>query len=204
MTKTLNIKTLIRDLHLYTGLFICPFVLIFAFSTILLNHTWKPWSKKTKEPTVTVPMAASLPDSLTKLEKVEWIRDQIGISGEASNLFHNGNMINTQITRPGEQYLVWADVEAGTANVTKVSEGFWDRLIYLHKTPGPHLAGFRGNWVFVQIWRALGDLTVALLLFSTASGIYLWLLIRAQRRAGLLLLGGGAATFILLITLLTA
>ena len=29
-----------RQLHLYGGLFVCPFLLIFAISTIRLNHGW--------------------------------------------------------------------------------------------------------------------------------------------------------------------
>ena len=31
-----------RQLHLYLGLFICPFILLFAVSTIFLNHRWGP------------------------------------------------------------------------------------------------------------------------------------------------------------------
>ena len=30
-----------RQLHLYGGLFLCPFLLIFAISTIRLNHGWQ-------------------------------------------------------------------------------------------------------------------------------------------------------------------
>src|SRR5215471_15579613 len=33
---------LIRDLHLYLGLFISPFVLVFAISVFFLVHSWLP------------------------------------------------------------------------------------------------------------------------------------------------------------------
>ncbi len=29
-----------RDIHLYVGLFASPYVIVFALSTILLNHNW--------------------------------------------------------------------------------------------------------------------------------------------------------------------
>jgi len=38
---------LIRQLHLYGGLFICPLSLIFAISTIRLNHGWQRPPDKT-------------------------------------------------------------------------------------------------------------------------------------------------------------
>lgn len=65
----------------------------------------------------------------------------------------------------------------------------------LHKSPGPHLADMRMNWVYMRIWRWLADATVYLLLFVSASGIYLWHVIRAERRAGLVLLAAGAISF---------
>ena len=33
---------IIRDLHLYAGLFISPFVLVFAISVFYLVHAWVP------------------------------------------------------------------------------------------------------------------------------------------------------------------
>jgi uncharacterized iron-regulated membrane protein len=33
---------LIRDLHLYFGLFISPFVLVFSVSVFFLVHSWMP------------------------------------------------------------------------------------------------------------------------------------------------------------------
>lgn len=32
-----------RNLHLYVGLFLSPFVLVYAASAVLLNHAYLPW-----------------------------------------------------------------------------------------------------------------------------------------------------------------
>lgn len=193
-----------RDLHLYTGLFISPFVLVFAVSTILLNHTFKPWEAQSPAQVRTVRFPAGLPEGLEPLDRAKWIARQAGVVGEIEGIRESGGVIEVPVARPGERFSIRADLAVGTGQVEARRAGLWDRLIYLHRTPGPHLAGFRGNWAFTRIWRALVDGTVALLLFSSASGIYLWLLVRAQRRTGLALLGAGGLTFALLVMALTS
>lgn len=202
--RSSSLRTWIRNLHLYTGLLISPFVLVFAVSTILLNHTWQPWDTEAVVEVRTVPINTSIPAELERLGKALWLAEQAGVVGEIESIRESGDVVTIPVARPGLRITITANLAAGTARIESRSTAFWDRLIYLHKTPGPHLAGFRGNWVFVRIWRGLVDGTVALLLFSTASGIYLWLLIKAQRRTGLALLGAGALTFVLLVSALTA
>ena len=72
-------------------------------------------------------------------------------------------------------------------------------MVYLHKKPGPHNVALRGNWAFMRFWAWLADAAVYLLLFSTASGVYLWTVLRAERRTGLLFLGGGVLSFVLVV-----
>ena len=65
----------------------------------------------------------------------------------------------------------------------------------LHKSPGPHLADIRMNWIVMRVWSWFADATVYLLLFISVSGIYLWAVLRSERRIGLAMLGAGAVTF---------
>ena len=37
-----RLYTITRDLHLYFGLFIAPFVLVFCISVFFLLHAWSP------------------------------------------------------------------------------------------------------------------------------------------------------------------
>lgn len=151
-----------------------------------------------------MPFREVVPEGLDRLERAQWIAGQVGVDGEVANIWEEDDRITIPMTRPGERLTIRVDLAAGSAVIEHRSTTLWDRLIYLHKTPGPHLAGFRGNWVFTRLWRGLVDGTVALLLFSSASGVYLWLLARAQRRAGLALLGAGGCSFVLLLLALTA
>ena len=75
-----------RDLHLYLGMFISPFVLVFSLSVILLVHGWVP--AVTPEPAVRTITSLSLPAGLERLagrDLVNALRpvlDEIGVKGE--------------------------------------------------------------------------------------------------------------------------
>jgi hypothetical protein len=68
-------------------------------------------------------------------------------------------------------------------------------LVYLHKSPGQHNANIRGNWIFTRLWRILVDSVVYVLLFLTTGGVYLWAVIKAERKTGLICLGAGMVCF---------
>jgi hypothetical protein len=91
------------------------------------------------------------------------------------------------------------DLSSGVTEIARRKTGSWDAMVYMHKMPGPHNVAVRGNWVFTRIWAWLADATVYLLLFVTASGISLWLTLRAERKAGLLVLGTGALSFFVIV-----
>ncbi len=46
----------------------------------------------------------------------------------------------------------------------------------------------------------LVDTTVYLLLFITISGVYMWAVIKAERKIGLVLLGAGSLSFVLIVS----
>jgi hypothetical protein len=68
-------------------------------------------------------------------------------------------------------------------------------MVVLHKLPGPHLSAIRMNWFMIRAWRWFADATAYLLLFISVSGIYLWIVLRAERRTGLILIAMGAFSF---------
>ena len=87
------------------------------------------------------------------------------------------------------------DLAARTAAISQRDTGLGDALVALHKSPGPHLVDIRMNWLPMSVWQWLADVTVYLLLFISISGVYLWAVLRAERRIGLALIGAGAVSF---------
>jgi hypothetical protein len=192
-----------RDLHLYVGLFISPFVLVFSISVFFLNHAWNPDPKPVVDAgevraKITIPRGFERTEGREQIEIAKPILSELGVSGEIDRISRlpKKKLWKIGVMTPGRQAAIHVDVDTGQATVERTQTGFWDAMIYLHKSPGPHNAALRGNWVFTKIWKFLADSVTFLLLFISISGIYLWAVIRSERRAGWILLGAGLVSFV--------
>jgi hypothetical protein len=191
----------IRDLHLYLGLFISPFVVLFALSVFFLVHAWAPpGAQPDVSPAIQHAEIPAALDQSTGREQIAIARpllDRLGVQGEVSFIrrIPKEHLISIHVAIPGRETTVDLNTEAHTAAISRNRTGLVDAIIYLHKMPGPHNAAIRGNSFFMNAWRWLADVTVYLVLFLTISGVYLWAVLRAERRIGLILLSAGAISF---------
>jgi len=190
-----------RDLHLYLGLFISPFVLVFSLSVILLVHGGVPAASP--EPTVRTVTGLSLPEGLERLAGRDLINalrpvlDAIGVKGEVDfvRAIPTEHRLVMPVRLPGRETSVSINLEDRSANITTRSDGWRGALVYLHKMPGQHNANIRVNSIFMRLWKWSADATVYLILFLTVSGVYLWIALHAERRIGLGLIAAGAFSF---------
>lgn len=194
----------LRDLHLYFGLFVSPFVLLFSASVFYLNHG--KLISGADQPAETY-RDLTIPDGFDRLkgreavERAKAILPQVNASGEIGFLRYvaKDRHLIFPVSKAGTEATVDVDLDARTATVKRRSMGLWESVSYLHKMPGPHNVAIRGNWVGTNAWRVLADATIYLVLFISLSGLYLWWAIKAERRIGLALLGAGAVTLFGLI-----
>jgi len=187
---------------MYAGLFVSPFILAYAVSVVLLNHAWEPESRVTA--VRTAPVSVVMMDDGLELAKA--IRAELGLSGEIGYVNRNEReqTVFFPIEMPGEKTTVRVDLKTRTAQLETTRLGVGDALNFAHRMPGPHNVAIRGNWLFMNAWSWLADGTVYLLLFVTTSGVFLWAVVRADRRAGLVMLGLGVASFTFLLLGLVA
>jgi hypothetical protein len=194
----------LRDLHLYFGLFVGPFVLLFAVSVFYLNHAKL---RPDASPPVERFEHLQIPDGFDRLkgreavERARAILPQVGVSGEIGFLRYvaTDRHLIFPVSTARIESTVDVDLDARSAAVTRRRLPLWESLAYLHKMPGPHNVAIRGNWMGITVWRWLADATIYLLLFISTSGIYLWWTIKAERKIGLALLTAGVGTFFGLI-----
>jgi hypothetical protein len=190
-----------RDLHLYAGLFVSPFVLVYAVSAILLNHAYLPWGGQDARPAETRTVRVAVTDAEDGLAVARQVRAQVGVRGEIGFVSRRpgSTRLSFPIETPGQSTRIRVDLATGMATLEQKDSGVWDATIWLHKMPGPHNVKIRGNWVFTRLWGWLADGTVYLLLLLSATGIYLWTVLKAERRTGLLFLGAGVLSFVAII-----
>jgi hypothetical protein len=194
----------IRDLHLYAGLFISPFVLVFAVSVFFLVHAWLPGASTSQPGALRTVSELPLPSNLEQLsgrERIDALKPVLaraGVHGEVSWIQHlaREKRLVVPVFVPGRLTTVTIDIPQRQASVKEQSTGLANALVELHKSPGPHLVGMRNNSGWMRAWFWLADTTVYLVMFVTVSGVYLWALLRSQRKAGLVLLVSGALSLV--------
>jgi len=192
---------LTRDLHLYFGLFISPFVLLFAVSVLFLVHAWAPGIPpetiaRTVEH-VALPESAYTSNGGEQVRAIRPVLANLGVSGEVTFVRRDPRerRLIVPVVIPGRETTVELNFETHAAVIRERHTGTWDALVHLHRMPGPHNANIRGNSLYIRLWRWLADATVYLIVFISISGIYLWAVLRAERRIGLILIAAGAFSF---------
>lgn len=190
----------IQDFHNYVGLFISPFIFVFAVSVLVLNHSHS--NKATGKITQKNVKLESIPYDTSDLAIGKAITRRLGITGEIDYVFKGDHNFAIQVGRPGEQTNIKVDTQTDSVFIRQEENGVLQGTVYLHKMPGPHMAQFRKNTVFMKIWSVLADTTVYLILFLTVSGILLWYFLKAERRMGIYAICLGAFVFIALIILI--
>src|SRR5258706_250722 len=194
---------LTRDLHLYFGLFISPFVLVFAISVFFLVHAWLP-GMDSQTSTTRVVTALPLPGDLQKLsgrpliDALKPTLEKAGVHGEVGFIRHlvKEEKLIIPVTIPGRETIVTISIASRDATIVTRETGLADAMATLHRSPGEHAPAIRMNWFYMQAWRWLADTTAYLILFISVSGIYLWYVLRAERRVGFVLLFAGALSFL--------
>jgi hypothetical protein len=196
----------IKDLHFYIGLFISPFIVIFALSALVVNHNFTDWQDNWQDWFFSVnddvDQTAEFTIPANDKSEIDYAKDilnQINISGEIAGVFGDSVQMYIPVTKPGHRISIRADIISGVAYIHEEETNLWKRLVWLHKMPGPHNANIRGNWIFTKIWALSVDLFVVFLLFSSITGITLWYYFKNERAIGLIALLIGFLSIVSLV-----
>jgi hypothetical protein len=198
-----------RDLHLYLGLFLSPLILLFAVSAFFLVHATIPGASRLPATRtvadVHIPANVELLNGRAQVDALRPVLDSLGVHGEANFIrrFPKPRRLVIPLTIPGRETSVDLNLETRSAVISERTTGVWSAVVYLHKMPGQHLANLRGNWFWLHLWKYVADGSVYLIMFVSISGVYLWAVLRAERRIGLTLIAAGALSLSGLVYVLT-
>lgn len=189
-------STLLRRIHMYAGLFLAPWVLMYAVSTIAMNHrehlgTKPPVFSKEYERRYN----AVFSDSVTPRQRAEQILRDLGMDG-AFNVGRpaaDGTLvINRQdLVRP--RRVTYKPVN-NTVLVESAEVSGPQVLERMHRR-----RGYAQPYARDRIWGVLVDAFVAISLIWAFTGAWLWWELKVTRRFGALCLAGGLALFVLFL-----
>src|SRR5438445_2812757 len=183
---------LTRDLQLYVGLFISPFVLVFSIIVFFLVHSWRPRIASETSTTRAV-SALPLPGDLQTLsgrpliDALKPTVEKADVRGEVGFVRHmvKEEKLIIPVTIPGRETTVSISIASREATIVTRETGLADALVTLHKSPGQHGPNIRMNWFYMRAWCCMADATLYLILLISLSGICLCYWLHAGRSVGL-------------------
>jgi hypothetical protein len=194
-----NWNLIFRRTHLYLGMLLVPWVLIYALSTVALNHaeTFRPYradgrswlSVSEKDYAIDVPAGGgdALRGTATRILADQGVTSAFGVQRQGPRL----NITVPHFIQPAR--FVY-DSETKKLRREKRSFSAVELLVRLHERTGYGRGGFLNN-----LWAFVVDLFCVTTLVWIGTGLYLWWKLANTRAWGFAAIGGGAATIVILL-----
>ena len=190
----MNFSLLVRRTHLFLGLFLLPWVIMFGVSSLPLNHTGARVQPKWT-PIADLPFTADVPAPGGNLRALgAEMMAAAGIKGGFHVNRPNPRQIN--VNHPNFAHPTRIIYHLEQKRLVAETREFLFRpfITSMHTRGGYNLGGFWDN-----VWAVFVDLVSAGLLVWIASGLYMWWQISGSRRWGWVALGAGAVSFALIV-----
>lgn len=181
MTRA-QVYTLFRKVHLYAGLSLFTFVLMyFVTGYPIIHHDWFDEG----EPLRSERQAdVSQPPGEPLKEYAVWLQDELGLAGKRTGArkLKDGRW-KFEYWRPGTLHEVHVSADGATAHIATRQESWRTTLVGFHR-----MHNYGGGWLY-DIWVVFYDLASASLIVFAFSGIYLWWRLTRRRLWGWICLG---------------
>jgi hypothetical protein len=178
--------------HLYLGLLISPYVVVYALSAVAFNHTIKDAPRAPTSDVRTVELPAAEDD----LARARVLSEQLGVTGwlnEGKVRRPTPGELVFELGRPGSRVTVTVDEAAGEARLVTQRAGIVSVLKGLHGLR--ELGGTLWGWT----WGVYTEVSAWVLGLALSSGILIWLPRPSARKLGASFLVVGTAAGLLLV-----
>jgi hypothetical protein len=173
---------LLRRIHLFTGLILLVFVLMYFLSGYIIIHANWFGGREPRTSTQSQTLAVSAPASDTDLVAV--LQRDLGLRGQPSAPEHrNDGSIRVNFVRPGTTFQASIAPGGKEVAITRKDFGFAGIANGMHR-----LRGYHGGWMY-SAWSALYDLASLALIVFGVTGVILWYQSTSRHLSGWLCLG---------------
>lgn len=180
---------LIRRAHLYLALFLTPWVLLYALSTLAMNHKARPATPPSWELVSERTYDGTFPPSATYTQ----IAAQILVSLELEGAH--------RVTQTSEHIQILRHVATGPLRITftpakfrfKIERQILSTTAWLETMH--RRRGFQQPYFLDDAWAFSVDLFIAGVLFWSLSGLWLWWELKSTRILGAAALAAGIGLF---------
>ena len=191
-----------RRVHLFLALFLTPWVLLYALSTMAMQHRQHltGQEKRVAPPYDVVqemPYTPGFPAGTTSAQAAEAILKKVGLEGahRVKGDWTKGKLV-VERDRPVNSYRVTYLADPGKLTVERQQFKLIYFLEMLHRR-----RGFEQPFWFNDAWAVTVDLVIVAILLWALTGLYMWWETKPTRKAGVVCLVGSFAIFGLLVSL---
>ena len=186
---------ILRNTHLFLGLFLCLFIVTYGVSSVPVAYPsfFSSTPKITEQEIVISPEIAANPRALARE-----LMDHHGLRGRLGNMHKTDDGFRFNISRAGTSSVVRYNVETGRAQIRTRTNDFIGMLKAIHFGT----AGVQTGYWLQDLWGVFVVLVSAALVALGGTGIYLWFKIHAERVIGTVLLTVGLLWGVTLTVLL--
>jgi hypothetical protein len=192
-----RLDKVVRDIHLYSGLLLAPWMLMYATSAFFLIHgNWLQTERPGWEPIREVQLALDMEFPGERAEQARAILRHLDLDGahRVQGKPNPKQLLVIRFSGTGNQRVTWRKAE--NLLVVEKQEPFAFRRLmhFLHFRAGYH----QPYWQYV-LWGATVDLAVFSMWLWVISGIYLWARVPRKRKWGAVAVVGGGLLFAILV-----
>jgi hypothetical protein len=178
----MNTYTLLRKIHLYTGLAILTFVLMyFVTGYAMIHRNWFPNGVPVK---ATRTEALAYTGSKDPIAYSQYLRETFDLRGKSiqRRRLRDGGW-QFRYSRPGTMHDAMVTPAGDSVGITTHQENAIDTMVGFHR-----LHGYGGGKLF-SVWSLLYDLASFSLVVFAFTGIYRWYKLTKRRLVGWIFLG---------------
>lgn len=198
-----SVSRLIRRVHMFTGLFLAPWMLMYALSTLVMTHREYVFSfYPSKTPVMVTERALDYTRSFAATTTPEEISRQVlqDVGLDGSHSLSGGRdgkplVINRQHALQGRR--ITFDPAARKIVIEREEFRAPTFLERMHRR-----RGYKQPYALEDTWGFSVDLAVVVMAFWSLSGVWLWWELKSTRFWGGLALGAGVGLFAVFVALL--
>ena len=198
-----RVSRLIRRVHMFTGLFLGPWMLMYAFSTLVMTHREYVLSfYPSKTPALVkereLDYTRTFPATATREQIGQQILRDLGLDG-TQDVSGGKNGKPLVVTRQHALTTRRITFDPATSKIVIEREEFRAStfLARMHRR-----RGYDNAYALEDTWGFTVEMTAVALVFWSLSGIWLWWELKSTRRWGGLSLVAGWALFALFLVLI--
>ena len=193
-----NLNLLLRRTHLYLGMLLLPWTLMYAVSTALFNHGAAAHGQPAAAAAWTLlwekDLSLDLPAGNEGLrETARRVLNEQGLQGPFG-VQRQGQRLTINLPNFRQPTRVTYDIAGKKLRAEQRHNSGLEVLMRLHER-----TGYGNGGVLNNLWAVIVDVFCVGTLAWIATGLYLWWKLSATRRWGFIAIGGGVVTIAILL-----